>query len=103
MGRIVFVFKPDCKYPWMAPLLKHQYKTDLCAKSLLECRNDINDKYTFYKTDYDDIKYYAISPAFCQDNLLVLIVENIPNTPILAQMISRKVLLHQPKLIFMKV
>lgn len=67
----------------MVPLLEQQYEMNMRAECFLECwYTNQEDKSTVYKTDTGDIKQYVISPNFLQDNMMTLIVKNIPNTPL---------------------
>lgn len=65
LGKLVFIFKPDPKFPWIVPILQRQYEMDFCAEYFLERRlKDPNDESTVYKTSTSDIKQYVINPYF---------------------------------------
>ena len=83
LGKVIFSFESSQTFSWLYPTLAHQFEPVLRAAQLIECRYDNDDDTsTIYKTNDDDIMWYAVDPSILEETLLASIVSNTPETPI---------------------
>ena len=83
LGKVFFEFEPNRNFSWLATTLEHQFEPVLRAAKLIKCRYENEaSKSTIYKTDDDEIMYYAVDPSILEETLLASIVNNTPETRI---------------------
>ena len=82
IGKVILVFEPNTKFPWLAPALSENYVPIITGYDLVERRCiDFDDKVQGIMQHFNgDDMYFVVDPAIVKIKILNFIMENTPDT-----------------------